>query len=250
MEFILEKLLGFTLVITRISAFFLIAPVFSWQSIPARFKVAITLLLAIFFSSIITLPFNTQETSIPQAVILLSLEAAYGLALGLVVTILFSAVKVAGRIVEREMGFAMAEILDPLTGEGSQPASSLLEMIFVLMFLSANGHHLFLLVVARSFETFPIGQIPTIELLTTSVTQAGSELLIAGLKIAAPMLAAFILLMIVLAVMAKIEPEMNILFLSLPLRVGLGLIMLAIFIPYISSFIEEFASKINLLLPI
>lgn len=71
-----------------------------------------------------------------------------------------------------------------------------------------------------------------------------------SLKLAAPMLAAFILLMIILAVLARILPEMDILFISLPLRVGLGLLMMGIFLPFIYSFVSEFADLMSKLLPV
>ena len=214
MALMIEKLLGFAMVLTRISAFFLVLPVFGWESVPVRIKVAMTVLVAIFFSMITPLPVDAGQVSALEAVLLMANEATYGLALGLVVTLVFAAVKLGGRVVERQMGFAMAEILDPLTGERTQPLGSLLEMIFVILFLSANGHHLFLLVISRSYEAFPVGSTPTIPVLAGGIVQAGSTMLMVGLKLAAPMLAAFLLLMVVLAVLARIMPEMNILFIS------------------------------------
>ena len=143
----------------------------------------------------------------------------------------------------------MAQILDPLTGERSQPLGSLLEILFLIMFLSANGHHMLLLIISKSYEAFPAGSIPTIPVLTGGVVKAGSTMLIAGLKLAAPILAAFLILMVVLAVLARIVPEMNILFISLPLRVGLGLLMVMIFFPFINGFVAEFADWMGKLLP-
>ncbi|MHC4074200.1 MAG: flagellar biosynthetic protein FliR, partial [Planctomycetota bacterium] len=113
----IEKLLGFAMVLTRISAFFLVLPVFGWKSIPARIKVAMTVLLAAFFSMITPLSVNTGQVSAVKALLLMANEATYGLALGLVAALLFAAVRLSGRIIERQMGLAMAEILDPLTGE-------------------------------------------------------------------------------------------------------------------------------------
>ena len=75
-------------------------------------------------------------------------------------------------------------------------------------------------------------------------------MLIACLRLAAPMLAAFLLLLIVLAVFARIMPDMNILFISMPLRVGLGLLMAGIFLPFIKEFVSEFANWMGKLLPI
>jgi len=250
MELMIEKLLGFVMVLTRISAFFMILPVFGWQSIPVRIKVSVTMLLAIFFSMIAPISVNAGEISSLEAILLMANEATYGLALGLVVTCVFAVVKFSGRIIEREMGLAMAEILDPLTSERAQPLGSLLEMIFILLFLSANGHHMFLLIISRSYESFPAGSMPTIPVLTGGIISAGTTMLLYGLKMAAPILGAFLLLMVVLAVLARMVPEMNILFISLPLRVGLGLLMVAVFIPFIGSFVGEFAKLMGKLLPL
>ena len=244
------KLLGFVLVLTRISAFVLVVPVFSWKSIPARIKVAMTVLMAIFFSLIAPSGITAGQVSTVEAVLLMAYEATYGFALGLVAALLFAPVKLSGRIIERQMGLAMAQILDPLTGERSQPVGGLLEMIFVVLFLSANGHHLLLSIISRSYETFPVGRIPTMAVLAAGVIKAGSTMLIVGLKLAAPILAAFLLLMVVLGVLARIMPDMNILFISLPLRVGMGLLLMAIFLPFIYSFVSEFATLMGTLLPV
>ena len=250
MALMIEKLLGFVMVLTRISAFFMVLPVFGWKSIPVRIKVALTVLVAVFFTVITPLAIEPTGVSVLEAILLIANEAVYGLALGLIVTFVFTAVKFSGRIVERQMGLAMAQILDPLTGERSQPLGSLLEMIFIILFLSANGHHFFLLIISRSYETFPAGSMPTMPVLAGGIVKAGSTMLLLGLRLAAPMLAAFLVLMVVLAVLARMVPEMNILFISLPLRVGLGLLMAAIFLPLINSFVGEFADWMGKLLPL
>jgi flagellar biosynthetic protein FliR len=244
-----EKLLGFVMVLTRISAFFLVLPVFGWRTIPVRIKVGLTVLLAVFFSVITPLVIEPNRVSVLEAILLIANEATYGLALGLVAAVVFSAVKLSGRIIERQMGLAMAQVMDPLTGERTQPLGSLLEMIFLILFLSANGHHMLLLIVSKSYEAFPAGSIPTIPVLAGGVVKAGSAMFIASLKLAAPILAAFLVLMVVLAILARIVPEMNILFISLPLRVGLGLLMVMIFFPYINGFVAEFADWMGKLLP-
>ena len=246
----IEKLLGLVMVLTRISAFFLVVPVFGWLSIPIRIKVAMALLLSIFFSMVVPLNIDPGQISIPQAILMISNEAIYGLALGLIASFLFSAVKLGARMVEREIGFAMAEILDPMTGETTQPLGSLMEMIFIILFLSANGHHFLLSIISRSYEAFPAGSIPTTNVLTEGIIQAGSAMLVASLKLAAPILAAFLLLMVILAILARIEPEMNILFVSLPMRVGLGFIMVMIFLPFFCSYMSEFSELMGKLLPL
>lgn len=250
MELMIGKLLGFALVLTRISAFFLVVPVFGWKTIPPRIKVAMTVLMAVFFSLIVPSAITAGQVSTVEAVLLMAYEATYGFALGLVAAVLFAPVRISGRIIERQMGLAMAEIMDPLTGDRSQPIGSLLEMIFVILFLSANGHHLLLSIISRSYEAFPVGRIPTMAVLAAGVIKASSTMLLVGLKLGAPILAAFLLLMVILGVLARIMPDMNILFMSMPLRVGMGLFLMAIFLPFIYSFVSEFATLMDKLLPV
>ena len=250
MDFMIAKLFGFVMVATRISTFFLLAPVFSWKAVPVRVKVATTVFISIFFTMISPSAVKATDISPMRAVLFLANEATYGLALGFVAAVLFSAVKLAGRIIERQMGMAMAEVMDPLSGERSQPLGSLIEMIFVLIFLAANGHHMLLIILNKSYEAFPAGQIPSVASLAGGAVEASSMMLSAALRISAPILAAFIILMVTLAILARVVPEMNILFISFPLRVGMGLLMVAAFFPLIAGYLDELTKLMSRLIPI
>jgi flagellar biosynthetic protein FliR len=246
----LAVLLGLTLVLTRISAFLLILPVFGWRAIPMRIKVAATILLSVFFGAVNPVTFGVTSVSPVQAVLLMISEVTYGLALGLIVALLFTVVKLSGQIIERQMGMMMANVLDPMTGETTRPLGSLLEMLFILLFLGANGHHMFLLIISKSYAAFPTGTAPTMAVLVQGVIIAGSAMLSAGLRLAAPMLAAFLVLMVALALLARLVPEMNILFVSMPVRLGLGLIMCAMFLPFLNGYVTEMAGWMSRLLPL
>ena len=99
-------------------------------------------------------------------------------------------------------------------------------------------------------EAFPIGTVPGIAQLVEGVIVAISTMLVLGLKMSAPILASFLLMMVILAILARIAPETNILFLSLPVRVGLGLLMVGIFLPFVNNFIKEFAHWMDKLVPV
>lgn len=250
MEPIIAKLLGFMMILTRVAAFLMVAPVFSWNVIPVRVKAAMAVLLAVFFSMITDLPLAVKELHSLQVVLLLANEALYGVLMGLIAMVLFMVIRIAGRIIERQMGMAMAQVLDPFTRERAQPLGMILEVIFILLFFSVNGHHAFLRVLAGSYEAFGPGSIPSVSIMAAGMAQAGSTMLLAALRLAGPVLATFILLMVVLAIFARVVPEMNILFISLPIRVGLGLIMVACFLPLTNSYISEFAEWMEKLIPV
>jgi flagellar biosynthetic protein FliR len=249
-SFLIEKLLSFAMVMTRVSAFFLFVPIFGSEVLPMVMKVSATVLLSIFFCIINPPMVAIADVSSIQALILLGGEATYGLALGIIANILFSIVKLGGRIIEDQMGLTMAEVIDPLTEERGQPLASLLEMIFVIAFLAANGHHILIRVIQKSYELFPPGKIPAMADLASKILEATSMMLIAGLQISAPILAALLVLLVALAILARIVPEMDIFFISFPLRLFIGLVMLIAFVPFIDEFVGETAKLMAKLLPL
>lgn len=243
-------LIGFALVLTRISGFFLVLPVFGWKAVPPQVKAAVAILLALFFCAHKPLGIRTEEISVPAAIVLLAGEATYGLALGLIVALLFSVVQISGRIAEQQMGMTLSEIIDPLTGDESGELSSLMDMVFILLFLSANGHHLFLMILSKSYDAFPAGTIPRLDLLVEGVVSTSSVMFIASLRLAAPLLAGFLILMVALALFARLVPEMDIFLVSMPAQIALGLFLVAAFIPFLGGFVTEMSEWMAKLLPL
>jgi flagellar biosynthetic protein FliR len=250
MELTFGKLLGFALILTRVSTFLMVLPLFSWKSIPDVIKISTSFLISFIFLTVCPIKIDTANISVLPAIFMMVNEFIYGLALGLIINLLFSVVRFGMEIAEREMGLNMAEALDPLTDEPAQPLSQIIELIFILLFLGANGHHTFIMTLSKSYETFPVGTTPSIPILLEGIIEAGSLMFVAGLRLAAPMLAASMILIIILAVLARLMPEMNILFLSFPIRIGLGLLMVSAFIPLIMGYLGELSNWMGKLLPI
>lgn len=244
------KIFGFLLIQIRISAFFVSTPLFNWRAVPIRSKLIISLLLSIFFSAITPCRLTSEGMKFVEVLLLISNEFLYGLAMGFVVYFIFSIVRVAGHIIEQQMGLTMANTIDPFTGEQGKPLGMLLEVFFILLLFATESHHLLLQVLGRSFEAFEPGRIPQAAVLFESVFKSSTALLMLALQMAAPILAAFLVLMVVLAFMARVAPEANILFLSMPLRVGAGMLMVAVFVPSLSNFIKVFATWISRLMPL
>lgn len=243
-------LLGFALVLTRVSSFLLVLPVFGARAIPMQIRAAAAVLLSLFFCTTAPLGIEPAQISTLGAIGLLAGETIYGLALGLIVALLFSVVQLSGHVIEQQMGLTMAEIINPLTDDEVGPLASLLEMIFLLLFLSANGHHLFLLILAKSYSVFPVGTIPTLGTLVGGVVETGSVMFVASLRLAAPMIAAFLILMVALALLARLIPEMDIFFIGMPAQAALGLFLAAAFLPFVGGFVTEMADWMAKLLPI
>lgn len=244
------NILGFVLILTRIGAFFAASPLFSWEAIPLQSKVTIALILAAFFAAMTPFPAPTATMNVVEVTVRIADETFYGLALGLVAYSLLAVIRVAGGIMEQQIGLTMSNVMDPFSGEEGQPIGMLLEIIFVMLLFQTDGHHLLLQILNRTFEGYQPGTIPTAAGLVESVLKAGSTMMMLALKLSAPILGAFLLLMVVLAFMARVAPEANVLFLSLPLRCGVGLIMVGIFMPFLAGYLKQFTLWLDRLIPI
>ncbi len=230
------------LLMARVSGLLLSAPLFSTGFVPRVVKVGLILVITMFFS------FTGVAPSVPANAHWLSLtvamlgEIACGLAIGLAAQLVYLSVQQAGIILAQQMGMTDAQVIDPTSSQEEESMATFMEMTFALLFLAAGGHHLLLAALGKSFTVFPGGAAPDISAMAAAVTSAGSSMMIFALKLAAPSLGAFLVLSVVLAVLARTLPDMNILFESFPLRVGLGLIMAAAMIPSLDRFNAELSS--------
>ncbi len=235
----------FMLVLARVSGLFAALPIFSWRGAPVHIRAGLALVVSIVFASVLPADAGVAGGHWLAVGMLIVREAVTGVALGLAVALAFGAVRQAGLIIKRQMGLAVAQEIDPMSGERSEPVGLLMEMCFAVFFLAAGGHRLMLRLVSRSYEVFPVGQAPTAAAMAEAIVDAGVMMLTLALKLAAPMVGAFLVLAVVLAILARILPEMNILLASLPLRVGLGLFVAAAIMPSLNAFTLELGDLLD-----
>ncbi|MFO8014488.1 MAG: flagellar biosynthetic protein FliR [Phycisphaerae bacterium] len=248
MEALGRMVVPLVLVLARVSGFLVSLPIFGWRMAPARVKVGMALVLTLVFAMVVPVDASLVETGWPAVAFLVVREVLTGIGLGVAVAIVFASVRQAGMIIKRQMGLAVAREVNPMTGEQSQPVGMLMEMCFAVFFLAAGGHRLMLRLIVRSWEVFPVGQWPEVGHAAEAVLDAGLAMLLFALRLAAPMLAAFLVLAVALGILARILPEMNILIASLPMRIGLGLFMAAAILPTLQQFTSELGDWINRLL--
>ena len=240
MEAWFDILTPYMLLLGRVSAFYGVMPLLSWEAVPLRVRAALALWTTIFFAVVFP-PGNPAAHGLIHVAVLMGTEILYGVALGMAANLVYLSVQQGARIAAVQMGLTDAEIIDPVTQEGSEPMSLLLELVFALFFLSVGGHRMLLGLMQRSFVAYPVGSAPAPEAMAQGVLAAGSTMLVFALKFAAPILAAFLVLAVVLAVLARVLPEMNILLASFPLRIGLGLFLALAMIPTLETFATEIA---------
>src|SRR5690554_1963593 len=153
MEAITQLLPSFLLIFCRITAFFAVAPIFSFRSMPNSFKVG----LAVFISFLITATIGPQDTLLMNGeyILLIVREILIGLMLGFTAYLMFTIVQVAGSFIDIQMGFGIVNVIDPMTGAQSPVMGNFKFFIATLLFLAVNGHHYLLLSIMKSYEWVP-----------------------------------------------------------------------------------------------
>jgi len=235
----LQLILPYLLLLTRVSAMLVAMPVLGWKSLPMVVRAGMALTVTIYFALTGLGGPTAVSLSAPGLLeigLLTVREIACGLALGLAVHFVFLAVQQAANIMAMQMAFRDAGIVDPSMGGQSSAITTLMEMSFALLFLAVGGHHALMQILCRSLSVFPLAGSLDVPALAEGLLQAGSTMLLLALKLAGPVLAGFLLLSMVLGVLARVLPQMNVLTQSFPLRVALGLLLASMTLPSLERF--------------
>jgi len=250
MDHVWTIVLPFVLILARVTAFMSAGPITGSASVPNIVKVGIALWLSMFFAIVSWPALPAGSIHWLAGSILVVQEVVVGLALGLAARFVFLAIQQGGTMIAQQMGLSDAGIIDPTTGEETDAVSTFMEMALSVVFLAAGGLQLLVGMLARTYKAFPVAALPDTGNLARGLVLAGSAMLVIALKLAAPMIAAFLILAVILAIVARALPEMNILFDSYPLRVGLGLFLTAAMMPAMNTVTQELMQLMNRFIPV
>lgn len=225
---------GVVLLSTRLAALFLVAPLFQAMAVPTMVRVLLTWALAVAIAMPLA-PAVPAPAGIAPMIVLLALQAAIGAALGLAVLFALSAFNIAGRLLDLQSGFALAQVLDPVTKRQAPVLTSLLGVLAVVLFLAADGHHGMLRAVAWSTTAMPLGQSMGFAETLPALLESGSAMFAAALALAGPALACMLLVEFGLGVLARSMPQANMLLVALPVKVGACVLALALMAPSLGA---------------
>jgi len=180
-----------------------------------------------------------------QLVLVMGGELLIGVALGLIIRVLFTAVQMGGQILGFQMGFAMINIVDPMTGASAAITSHFLYMTTLLVFLSMNGHLFLLSGLADSFAIIPPGGVVLDPNLVATMLDYAGQIFVLAIKIAAPVTAAIFLVDLALALVGRASPQMNVLILGFPLKIAVGFFFIGILFTTLSLYVEDFIKDIK-----
>lgn len=229
----------FLLIFARMTGFFLSAPFFSRNNVPAVLKMGFSVLI-----SYIILPFMIFELSRPvgtaELIFLGIKEIVIGIGLGYVAQIFFSIFVSAGALIDVQMGLSMSQVNDMELGGQVTITSRLMDIFAFLIFLHIDGHHYLMRAFINSFYVLPLGQSQVINgSFLEFIGKLMGYFFISAITVSIPIMISIFLGNILLAFMAKIMPQMNVFIVGMPFKIFMGLTVFIISIPFMAELIRK-----------
>jgi len=227
---LLDQALLLMLVFLRVATALAMMPVFGYRGVALPVKVGLSAFLALLLMPGIqrAAGVNLENAGLLTFIALAVPEIMAGLALGMVCGFIFYGVELAGQVVGIQMGFGIVSVIDPNTEEQISIISQLQYLFAMLIFLTFNGHHFLLEGLAQSFRVIPLSGAHLPAGLVETFVRLSADMFVAAVKIAAPVMAALFLSEVALGIIARTVPQMNIFIVGFPLKIGVGLLALAL----------------------
>lgn len=219
---------GFIVILVRCGAVVAAMPVIGSTTVPPQLKVFVSLVLAFMLWPVVDLSGLKPPTTFFGLVPLLLGEILIGVILGLAARLLLTSLQIMGQMAGFQMGFAMANVVDPMSGMQISVLGQFVYLIGVLVFLAVGGHHHFIRALADSFTLVPPGEFGLSQGLATAMMDLTSQMFTLALRIGAPIIGALLFTSVIMGVLAKTVPQMNVLIVGFPLKIGVGLVMLGL----------------------
>ncbi len=227
-------IVAFSYPLVRILAFIAAAPLWSTAGIPRRTRLILGIAITIALAPALPAMPAVAPASLAGLWILLQ-QMLIGIGMGFAARIVFSAVDLAGEFIGLQMGLGFATAYDPLNSSQTPVISEFISLIGLLLFLSLNGHLIYIVTLAQSFYAIPVGPNPLVSGSWLNLVELGSKIFSAGLLLALPVVIALMITNIGLAVLTRAAPQLNIFALGFPLTLIGGFFALAISMNYLAT---------------
>ncbi|MEE9912672.1 MAG: flagellar type III secretion system protein FliR [Deltaproteobacteria bacterium] len=228
-----EHLEAFVLVLLRVSAIIVTIPVISESTVPAKIKAGLSIIVAVIIFPLVVpqMPPINNMHFISLMVGMIG-EVMIGVTIGFVARLVFAAIQLAGDIIGYQMGFAIANVIDPLSTAQVSIITELQYLIAMLVFLTVNAHHLFFQAIVQSYVLIAPLSFHFSGELMQFIFNISKDMFVVALKIGAPIMAVMLFTNVALGVIARTVPQMNIFIVGFPLQISLGLIFLGLTAPF------------------
>ena len=237
MSFWLDQFHVFLLILLRVSALMIVAPIFGHRLFLGRAKIGLAVMVSMVVFPLVE-GFDVPEGFFPYAVMMVG-EVIMGLVLGYAVLLLFIGIQFAGQLAGLQMGFGIVNVLDPASHDQVSIIGQFLNILAILLMLTLDGHHIILNGLLNSFDVVPLGGVILKAPAAEKIIMLSSEVLVIAIKISAPILIALFLISTAMGVLARTVPQMNVFIVGFPVQLAVGMSVLVATLPLFQIMLER-----------
>jgi flagellar biosynthetic protein FliR len=224
----------FALILVRVSTLFLVAPVLANARIPGAVKLGLSLIISLLL--LMTLQAKVPEAAVTNIFSLTSAaggEIFVGLAIGYSAFLFFSAIQMAGQILDIQVGFGLVNVVDPGGSDNVSVIGQFYYILAILYFLALDGHHYLIKALGDSFAMIPPGGLSWISHAGAAgpkLSEFFTKLFVIALQLAGPSVATLFLTNVTMGLLSRTIPQMNVFIVGMPLNilVGIGITVLSL----------------------
>ncbi len=223
-SFSMHDLEYFLLILVRVSCFIFISPFFSMNNTPRRVRIVLSIFVAVLLYQVVTPAEGVlYETEMEYAILVMK-EAIAGLLIGFGANICMSILNFAGSIADMETGLSMTQLMDPSSNQQTSITGVFYQYVFSMMMIATGMYRYLLGALADTFILIPVGGIVFHrDKMLETIVKFLSDYVIIGFRIVLPIFAVILLLNVILGVLAKVSPQMNMFAVGIQLKILVGL---------------------------
>lgn len=237
-----QSIAVFLLMMTRIGTMMMFMPGFGGRSVPTPTKVVLSGVLALLL-----VPFTQigEETFTAAGVFATAVarELLIGLVMGIGIAVVFGAIEMASSLIGLQVGLNLQPVFNPSLGAQQLPVNTFYMVIAALIFFGANGHHLILLAMQRSFQTVPVGTAGLAEHAGVTIIGLTSAMFVDALRIALPVAGTLLVVDACLGVLNRMVPQMHVFFVGLPIKIFVGFAVLLMTMPFLVRLLSPMLTR-------
>ena len=233
------NIIAFMLILMRISGAFFLAPIFGSQNVLKQIKIWIAVFVSIAIFPTINKANITSEITFPFFLLFSLKEMTVGAILGFLANMPFLATRIGSEIVGRMSGFGIGRVINPDVDENVSLLSQYVYIIVVLFFLSLNGHHIILKILAKSFEYIPLGKNIFSSKAIAVAFKLFTYIFNTGIAYGAPILGILLIISLTMGILGKTVPQLNVMIFVLPIRVSTGIIGTMLTLPFLYVILKK-----------
>tara|TARA_B100001123_G_C15345850_1_gene1037116 strand:+ start:22302 stop:23099 length:798 start_codon:yes stop_codon:yes gene_type:complete len=219
---------GYMLVFTRLSAMLITLPIFSYPMISGRIRIMFGFVLTLIIGSIVNIEAIPPITNLWILAGLMVKEVIIGMIIGFGGRLIFEGFSIAGGIVGLQMGMGIVNVMDPTSREQTPIITQFWLPMMILFLFLVDGHHFLIETLFGNFQLIPLGMGELSHQAGESVVRGGTKIYEIGIRFAAPSMAFLFLIDAGVGFMARTMPQLNVFFITLPLKIFSGLVILIV----------------------